>query len=390
VNHVQAAISGSLAGEAASARELDQIEALEQVSGRAREPEDARRHRRWLLITGAVVVLIWLSYFAGVSALLGLGSPGYIREVFIARAIVTLAGIVISFAIVGMQSGLANPTLARRAMVALVAAITAPAIQAVINVRMFNVYFPGSSPPFGWPALATDYAWRVWTWIATCGMILAMSYAADIRERERRILALQSLAHSAQLRALRFQLNPHFLFNALNSVAGLISARRMEDAETMTEDLADFLRLTLALDPQALITLRQELELQRLYLEIEKKRFPDRLTVRVDVPADLETSLVPSLITQPLIENSIKYAVARSTRPVELAITARRSNDQLEVIVADSGGDALEAGKGGACLGLRNVADRIRAHYGDRGSLSAETGAAGFRNRIVVPLRSSE
>src|SRR5262249_49972768 len=139
-----------------------------------------------------------------------------------------------------------------------------------------------------------------------------------------------------------------------------------------------------------LITLEKELELQRLYLEIEKKRFPDRLTVRVDVPEDLEASLVPSLITQPLIENSIKYAVARSTQPVELEISARRLNDQLEISVEAGGGDGWRTGNGGACLGLKNVADRIHAHYGDDGSLSAEATATGFSNRILVPLRLEE
>jgi len=95
---------------------------------------------------------------------------------------------------------------------------------------------------------------------------------------------------------------------------------------------------------------------------------------------------VPSLITQPLIENSVKYAIARSTRPVELAITARQLDGQLELIVADRGGDAEATHNKGAHLGLRNVAERISTYYGDRGRLSAERHDGGFQNRILVPL----
>jgi len=351
------------------------------------EAGDSPNHRRWLLITGALVVLLWVSYFAGVAAMLDLGNPQHTREVFIPRTIVTAAGILISFGIVAVQSSLREASLARRAVIAFVAALFAPALQALINVRTFNIYFPGTSPPFGWISLVSDYGWRLWIWLAVSGMILAISYAADIRERERRILALQNLAHSAQLRALRFQLNPHFLFNALNSVAGLISAKRVNEAEVMTENLADFLRLTLGLDPQLLITLEEELHLQSLFLDIEAKRFPDRLEVRVDVPDGLRAALVPSLITQPLIENSVKYAVARSTRPGELAITARRLGDQLELVVADSGADDGGGSDKGACLGLRNVADRIREHYGEHGTLTAEPRAdGGFTNRLLIPM----
>lgn len=351
---------------------------------------DSSNQERWLLITVAIIILLWLSYFAGVSALLDMGKPQNPR-IYIPRGIVTVVGILISLGIVGIQFRMRDFSLARRAVLALVAAIIAPAVQALINVELFNIYFPGTSPPFGWVALASDYYWRVWIWMAAAGTILAMSYAAEIRERERRIIALQNLAHSAQLRALRFQLNPHFLFNALNSVVGLISSKRVEDAETVTESLADFLRMTLALDPQRLISLDEELRLQTLYLDIEKKRFAERLAVQVDVPDDLRAALIPSLITQPLIENTIKYAVARSNRPVELTIAARKLSGQLELVVADDGGDAREPVKKGACLGLRNVADRLREHYGDRGSLTIEPlENGGFLNRIVLPVQLRE
>lgn len=390
MNDRNGAASARLANERHSNADERQSEGLEELgNGDILTPDDSPRRNRWLLFTGAIVVLFWISYFAGLRAMMDLANPHQPPRIYVPRAVVTLAGIIISFGIVAGQTFLPRPSLARRAVVAVTSALAASALQSAINIWTFNYFFPGNSPIFNSLAFATDYAWRVWIWIAAGALILALSYASDIRERERRILAFQNLAHSAQLRALRFQLNPHFLFNALNSIAGLISAKRAADAQDMTENLADFLRFTLALDPQKLITLEQELELQSLYLEIEKKRFPDRLAVRVDVPPDLSSALVPSLITQPLIENSIKYAVARSTRPVELAIIARKRDFQLELIVADSGGDGHEPAGKGACLGLRNVAERIRMHYGDRGTLSAAASAAGgFRNQILIPVEA--
>jgi LytS/YehU family sensor histidine kinase len=255
-------------------------------------------------------------------------------------------------------------------------------------VVFYHIYhFPESGLP-STIDLVQDYVLRLWYFGSLSGIILALSYAADVRDREERIGRLQALAHSAQIRALRNQLNPHFLFNALNSISGLISAKRVPDAEIMTEDLADFLRLTLALDPQRMITLDQELHLQRLYLSIEKVRFPDRLHVEENVPDALRTALVPSLITQPLIENSIKYAVARSTRRVELRVSARASGEVLEITVSDSGGDAVAGRSKGARLGLTNVAERVHMHYGEEGHFIAEPEpSGGFRNVIRIPLQ---
>lgn len=348
---------------------------------------EAPRHVRWWLITGAMVILLWAGYFAGTSALLDLGNAGPKSNLYLPRAIVDLAGILMSFAMMCALYSLRDSSLVKRALLAIAMALAATAVQSLINTKIFNVFFPGSSPAYGLTNFAVDFAWRIWIWVSIAGTLLAMSYAVDVRDRERRILGLQALAHSAQLRALRFQLNPHFLFNALNSIAGLISAKRIKEAETMTENLSDFLRLTLALDPQGLITLDEELQLQSLYLEIEKKRFPDRLIVLVDVEPDVRDALVPSLITQPLIENSVKYAIARSSSPVELAIRARKIGDQLELIVADRGGDAAVSSTKGAHLGLRNVTERISTYYGERGNLRAGAAAeGGFENRITVPL----
>jgi two-component system LytT family sensor kinase len=154
----------------------------------------------------------------------------------------------------------------------------------------------------------------------------------------------------------------------------------------MTENLADFLRETLALDPQKLITLGEEVRLQQLYLAIERVRFPDRLNVSIEVPHNLMQVLVPSLITQPLIENSIKYAVARSTDPVDLRIKASESGGMLDLVLEDSGGNAEGCASKGDRVGLANVSERLSAHYGSAASFeSGRTPDGGFRNVLRLP-----
>jgi two-component sensor histidine kinase len=366
--------------------EQQPMDAVAEALTSAHESLRAERRYRWLTV--AIVLLFWVVQYTLFTIEAYIWSNTLMFKAFGARAIVSAWGVILSFGFVGILDSLRQKSLGVRAVAAVGLAICGAALQAGIIEGVLKELFPPEPHPSPiWMEYAVNFFARLWTFACFGGISVALSYAIDIREREQRIRALQALAHSAQLRALRFQLNPHFLFNALNSIAGLISAKRIGEAEAMTENIADFLRMTLALDPQQLITLDEELRLQSLYLEIEKKRFPDRLTIRIDVPVNLRTALVPGLVTQPLIENSVKYAVARSTRPVELAITARRLDDQLELIIADSGGDASETANKGARLGLRNVAERIHTHYGNRGNVCAEACAGGgFRNRILLPL----
>ena len=139
----------------------------------------------------------------------------------------------------------------------------------------------------------------------------------------------------AQLRALRYQINPHFLFNTLNSLSTLVLKQRTEEAERMILNLSNFFRTSLTSDPAADVALSDEIGMQRLYLDIEKIRFPDRLSVAVDVPADLEDARVPGMILQPLVENAIKHGVAKSSRPVTVTIRARANGGSFHLTVED-------------------------------------------------------
>jgi signal transduction histidine kinase len=341
---------------------------------------------QWWLITGTIVILLWIAYFASVSAIVDFGKPSTKSYLYVPRAIVTFAGIPMSFVIMALQSRLRHPTLAGRATLAVLMAVTAPVLQSVINTKVFNFYFPGTSPGFGWVEFATDYAWRIWIWFAACGTILAISYAFDVRDREERIHTLQALAHTAQLRALHSQINPHFLFNALNSVSALILDGKALNADEMVIKLARFLRLGLAADPTDKIPLASEIELQRTYLEIEQLRYDD-LKIQFSIPPELEKAKVPALILQPIIENAVKYGVAGAPPPATIKVSAWSQERRLFLEVIDSG-KGNPPNRHGTGIGLANVLQRLRLIYGENAVelISGRLDDGSFRARLSFPM----
>lgn len=183
-------------------------------------------------------------------------------------------------------------------------------------------------------------------------------------------------AQEAQLAALRYQLNPHFLFNALNSISALIVTKRNSEAELMTDKLSGFLRSSLNADPGELIPLEEELALTEEYLDIESVRFGDRLQVDVDCSPGACEALIPSFLVQPLVENAIKHGVARSSGPTEIAISGEIVDGLLLLRVANSVADeptGPEPVSGG--VGLANVRRRLDAIYGKAADL--QTGLSG-------------
>ncbi len=217
--------------------------------------------------------------------------------------------------------------------------------------------------------------------------VLSVAVGHEVRTREalRRAAANEAAMRSAELRALRLQLDPHFLFNALNTVSGLILTGNAAAADRTVDALSSFLRATLAADASSDIPLGEELRLQMLYLRIEQVRFGDRLQVVTDVPDVLLDCAVPALILQPITENAVRHAVARTSRPVRITITARRDGDSLVLAVEDDGpGGAAEGGHG---LGLANVAARLALRY-DRGARFEfqPRPAGGMRNELTVPV----
>jgi two-component system LytT family sensor kinase len=223
-------------------------------------------------------------------------------------------------------------------------------------------------------------------------MYIALAYAGKVRLAERAAAQYRAEAQTAQLRALRYQINPHFLFNTLNSLSSLVLRQRGDEAERMIINLANFFRTSLTTDPTEDVPLGDEIRMQRLYLDIEQIRFPERLQVVLDIPPSLDAAAVPGMLLQPLVENAIKYGVARSTRPVTVTIRARSAHGSLHLTVEDDGPAEAETAllppEKGHGVGLRNVCDRLAARFGE--AAACHYGArpeGGFRVALTMPLR---
>jgi hypothetical protein len=229
--------------------------------------------------------------------------------------------------------------------------------------------------------------------LAWSAFYLANLAQAEALRAQRRVADAEGAAQAAQVRALRYQVNPHFLFNTLNSLSSLVMTGRTDRAEAMLLALSTFFRTSLSLDPGANVTLAEEIDLQRLYLDIEKARFPDRLHVQIDVPDELAQARLPALLLQPIVENAIKYGVSNSRKAVLIRIEAKRvdaSRMVLEVSnrLKNGGREELPAATHeGTGLGLSNVIQRLEARFGNRAScrFGPMTGG-GFKVSITMPI----
>ena len=203
-------------------------------------------------------------------------------------------------------------------------------------------------------------------------------------ERER-LLRAEALAQSARLDALRFQLNPHFLFNSLNAISTLVLDDRRRDAAEMIARLADLLRATLDPGTGEMVSLEDELVLVRRYLDIERVRLGDRLCVEIDAPPSVGRARVPCLLLQPIVENAVRYAVASRAEGGRILIAAGRQREGLRIVVDDDGpGDA--GGQAGSGIGLANVRERLAQHYGARQQFAIERSPiGGLRVRVEIP-----
>jgi two-component system, LytTR family, sensor kinase len=211
----------------------------------------------------------------------------------------------------------------------------------------------------------------------------------EIRQREK----LEGQASSAQLAMLRYQLNPHFLFNTLNSISTLVLLKQTERANAMLARLSSFLRYTLANEPTANVTLAQEVETLKLYLEIEKMRFEDRLRPHFRIESETIGARLPSLLLQPLIENAIKYAVTPAENGADIWITAAREGQAVRIEVADNGnGEGADfAASPSTGVGLANIRDRLSQAYGPGHRFETKKNErGGFSVIVEIPYESGD
>lgn len=213
--------------------------------------------------------------------------------------------------------------------------------------------------------------------------------AAENKEQQLRRSRAETIAHEAQLKMLRYQLNPHFLFNTLNAISALVQVKKSSTANSMIVQLSDFLRYSLDNDPIKRVSLEQELDALKMYLNIEQTRFGDRLQLEFDIQPEANAVLVPSLILQPLIENAIKYAVAPMEAGGKLTIAARLNAGFLEVDIADTGPglENLAVEQNSVGVGLRNTIDRLHEFYGENYKFRLEHASpSGLKVCMRLPL----
>lgn len=215
------------------------------------------------------------------------------------------------------------------------------------------------------------------------------NYMLAQEEKERSLKAL-SMAHEVKLKMLRYQLNPHFLFNTLNAISTLILDKNNDLANVMVTRLSRFLRYTLDNDPMQKVTVAEEVEALRLYLDIEKVRFDERLQLQFDIEEDASQALMPSLLLQPLVENSIKYAIAHAINGGSITVRASGQDGQLCLQVADDGpGIDTKPSKRGKSegVGLANCRERIKEIYGEQQDFElSTTDPHGLTIDIRIPL----
>jgi LytS/YehU family sensor histidine kinase len=208
------------------------------------------------------------------------------------------------------------------------------------------------------------------------------------RRAEQRSVELQVLAREAELRALRAQVHPHFLFNSLNSISALVSVDPAR-AREMCVLLAEFFRKTLALGEKSGVALEEELAVARTYLAIEELRLGTRLSVEEGVDEAARACRLPPLLLQPLVENAIRHGIATRPDGGVLRIEARREGDRMRISV-ENPFDPEAPPRPGAGVGLANVRRRLLAGYGDRARVEAQKEAERFRVAISMPAESVE
>ena len=273
-------------------------------------------------------------------------------------------------------------------LISLATVVLASSAFSFIETWSFSTFVRPDARPVGieyFGAIILDFSLLA-AWSA---LYYGINYYLLLEEEMDQRARLENQASSAQLAMLRYQLNPHFLFNTLNSISTLVLLKQTERANAMLARLSSFLRYTLANEPTAQVTLAQEVETLKLYLEIEKMRFEERLRPHFRIEAETIGARLPSLLLQPLLENAIKYAVTPSEDGADIWITATREGQAVRIEVADSGpgdGAGLFSGQSTG-VGLTNIQDRLAQAYGPGHGFTIRTNdEGGFSVIIEIPL----
>jgi LytS/YehU family sensor histidine kinase len=310
------------------------------------------------------------------------------------KVVLTLLGVMASLAL----RAVLRPMLVRQVALAKVVAVSVVAsyLLAGIWTAAFNLI----DVPMVHALIGEEYAIRsvsqlfsgtvyhAFSLVAWGFLYLGIKHHGAWQHERERALRAEASAADARLRALQYQLNPHFFFNTLNAISTLIVERRNDDAAAMIARLGEFLRATLKRDVMTFVSLGDELGFVQRYLDIEEVRFEDRLTVHLEVAEDAYTGTVPLLILQPLVENAIRHGIALLARggAVDIAahVAQRGASRWLDITIEnDAPADVARTVQGG--IGLTNVRERLEMLCADRYRLTAETIGDRFRVQLSIP-----
>jgi LytS/YehU family sensor histidine kinase len=266
--------------------------------------------------------------------------------------------------------------------------ITGVAWQVVKNINYWEIYKHGYTPEF-WLYYTKSSVWSFYIILSWSVLYFGTKYYQMLQKEKQNVLHANAAAHQAQLKMLRYQLNPHFLFNTLNAISTLILVKENDTANAMVTKLSEFLRYSLDKDPMKRVTLEQEIQALQLYLDIEKVRFEERLQVNINISNDCRQALVPSMILQPIAENSIKHAIAVKECGGAISVTVKRFGNDLLIELADDGpgADIIDGNlyrENG--VGLVNSRERLEALYKDKFSLVVSNNMpSGVKVNIRMP-----
>lgn len=242
---------------------------------------------------------------------------------------------------------------------------------------LFGISAGAFKPPFQWSYVLTGMQTMWFLLMVFCAMYLGIGYYLETQREARRALEASALTREAELRALRYQLNPHFLFNTLNAISTLVVERRTDDATRMLARLGDFLRATLDDRKAHEVALAEEWALTEHYLDIEKARFGERLTVSMRIGPDAMQAAVPYLLLQPLVENAIRHGINHRRQGGKINIAATVADNRLQLRVFNDGQRNISASApterpDPASIGLRNVRERLERLYTGNHHLSVQ------------------
>ena len=339
---------------------------------------------------GARIALIFFSASLVVFVTSGIARGGYdINDVWQVGIPMMIVDGLLAFSLVFLLHGTARmPGVLRWSLIAL-AVVAVAALQSVWDTQL-RLWAGSVTADYGDVRAAFVRAATLNLYHVALFMALIAFDAANraLREHQKQLDLVRASERDAHMLALRFQLNPHFLFNTLNAISSLVVVGRAGEAEEMIDRLASFLRASLTADPLGLVRLDEEFEMLGSYLDIESVRFGERLAVEMDLPEDLCAAMIPPFLLQPLVENAIKYAVAPVSRTVQVMISARHEDGGLVVRVVDDGDGTAHDGGGlkGTGVGLRNVRERLRLRYGGAAKLSMKIDQFGCRAEVRLPL----